>query len=934
MGAVMACWAVFILKASAATFYVNQNCANPSPPYADWSTAATNIQTAINISSAGDVVWVTNGVYGGGGLSMDGVLTNSVSVNKAIVVQSVNGPGFTAIQGAWDPVSTNGPGAVRCAWVTNGATLSGFTLQGGATRGSGSGSYSKAGGGVYGYSTKAMILNCVLVTNSAYSYGGGAYQVTLNHCLLTGNQAFAGDGGGAANCNLTNCLITANAAVQNQGGGTYLCAAVNCAYRQNSANSVSETGGAAYGGSMANCTVTGNLTYSTFDGEAVYGANLVNCIVYGNLSNVSSPESNANYSGGTATFCCLDPRPVGTGNIDVNPQLLGDGLHLAATSPCIGAGTNRVVSGTDIDGQSWNNPPSIGCDEWKPVAMSVGPPGFGLVPAAGGNLLNFSATAAGQPPFTYFWSKDGGLIQDGPHYGASSTANLVVTNFSLADAGVYQVVISNAFGVSTSQVAQVVMHGVDAAGSNPAAPYSSWTAAATNIQDAVDAASPGDIVLVTNGIYAHGGRPYNGGITNRVLVTQPQVAILSVNGYAATIIQGAWDPNTTNGPLAVRCGFLAANNVSLTGFTLQGGATSGGAGVAWNLNSNDNVGGGVASVGEPWPYDTVSFGGVAVNDCLITSNTAGNGNGGGAAYVNLNNCILTGNTANEGGGSYNSQLTNCTVTGNQARGLGGGTSNGNLYNCISFNNTYDGWTENSWNPGGNYNLYYCCTTPTATNTGTINADPQFVDAAFHLAATSPCRGAGSSLYASGVDMDGDAWNNPPSMGAEEVNAAAWVGPLSVAIQIPQTNSFVGRSWNFTGQITGRAAGLAWAWGDGSSATNVSYATTHVWTNAGNYTVTFTAFNNDNPAGVSASTVIGVLPLIAPPLQVVGMLTNGFQFQLSGQTNANYTVQYTTNLAPPVTWNALQTIYNSPGGQYQVTDATATNGTRFYRVLAQ
>ena len=65
---------------------------------------------------------------------MDGVIVNRVSVNKAILVQSVNGPNATIIQGAWDPTSTNGPGAVRCAWLTTNSILGGFTLSGGATR--------------------------------------------------------------------------------------------------------------------------------------------------------------------------------------------------------------------------------------------------------------------------------------------------------------------------------------------------------------------------------------------------------------------------------------------------------------------------------------------------------------------------------------------------------------------------------------------------------------------------------------------------------------------------------------------------------------------------------------------------------------------------------------------------------------------------------
>jgi len=49
--------------------------------------------------------------------------------------------------------------------------------------------------------------------------------------------------------------------------------------------------------------------------------------------------------------------------------------------------------------------------------------------------------------------------------------------------------------------------------------------------------------------------------------------------------------------------------------------------------------------------------------------------------------------------------------------------------------------------------------------GNITNDPIFVDAAFHLSAASPCRGAGSSLYATGTDMTA-SMKSPPSMGAE------------------------------------------------------------------------------------------------------------------------------------------------------------------------
>ncbi len=113
------------LPAPASTFYVNLNNPNPTPPYADWSTAATNIQDAIDASSSGDQIWVTNGIYQTGGRVVSGSSTNRIALTKAVTVQSVNGPWVTIIQGGG---MTTGTAAIRCAWLTNNAALVGFTL--------------------------------------------------------------------------------------------------------------------------------------------------------------------------------------------------------------------------------------------------------------------------------------------------------------------------------------------------------------------------------------------------------------------------------------------------------------------------------------------------------------------------------------------------------------------------------------------------------------------------------------------------------------------------------------------------------------------------------------------------------------------------------------------------------------------------------------
>ena len=183
-------------------------------------------------------------------------------------------------------------------------------------------------------------------------------------------------------------------------------------------------------------------------------------------------------------------------------------------------------------------------------------------------------------------------------------------------------------------------------------------------------------------------------------------------------------------------------------------------------------------------------------------------------------------------------------------------------------------------------------------------------------------------------MDGEAWANPPSMGCDEVIVSNLVGPLAVTILPAQTNVLVTRPAGFSGIVAGRAATIGWSFGDGATVTNSARVVLHQWTNSWDYNVVFTAYNNDNPAGFSTNVVMHVQALSVPQIQSTVRLTNGFQFQFAGQTNANYTIQSATNLVPPVTWQTLQTILNSGGGVIQITDASATNGSPFYRVVAQ
>src|SRR2546423_10890275 len=78
------------------------------------------------------------------------------------------------------------------------------------------------------------------------------------------------------------------------------------------------------------------------------------------------------------------------------------------------------------------------------------------------------------------------------------------------------------------------VHYVDVNSASPTPPYSSWGTAASVIQDAIDACSAGDEVIVTNGTYATGGRAVSRTMNNRVSVTKALLVHI-VNGPRLTM---------------------------------------------------------------------------------------------------------------------------------------------------------------------------------------------------------------------------------------------------------------------------------------------------------------------------------------------------------------------------------------------------------------
>jgi hypothetical protein len=813
LAALISLMAAATFPAQAATHYVSPTGTQVSP-YTSWSTAARVIQDAVDASTDGDDIVVTNGIYATGGRAAGtNVFLNRVAVDKMLAVRSVNGPQFTVIDGLK---------TVRCVSLASNASLSGFTLTNGLV--------GSVGGGVYCDDPGTVVSNCFISGNvsSSNNFGGGAYGGTLYNCTLSGNSAAGG--GGVCNGILYNCIISGNSAMQ--GGGAYGGLLNNCVVTKNSA----ESGGGVYTGTLRNCTVTGN---SGSFGAGVAGADLRNCIIYYNIG----PGGNFDLSS-TLSSCCTTPLPSsGSSNLSVEPGLAGS-AHLAAGSPCIGKGSYQYVSGVDLDDEPWANPPSIGCDEYLSGSLTGALSASFTIPYT--NLaVGFSValeSAINGKLSTSTWDFGDGVV----------VSNRPYVSHAWATTGNYPVVLrayNNSFpgGVAATTMVYVVsqpVHYVVTNGSSRIAPYASWATAATNIQDAVDASTvAGALILVSNGVYQTGMRAVYG-ISNRVAVTKP-VTVRSVNGPTVTRIAGNRVATFVYGSAAMRCVYLT-NGAVLSGFTLTNGTTQAsgdltkqqsGGGVYCEFgntvvsncvlmgNAAANRGGGACFgtlINCTLTNNNSTYGGgawsTALSNCTLIANTASSGGGayncslikcflrtnyasygGGTYYGTVEACTLTNNVAASGGGAYASVINNSALMGNSASAYspyGGGAYNCTLNNCTLTANsasgsfTYAGGAYlgvannsilyfNSASNGPNYYfpaqnfVNYSCTTPAPGGVGNITAAPMLQNYAagnLHLLAGSPCISAGNNALLSGsTDLDGNprAANGTVDMGAYE-----------------------------------------------------------------------------------------------------------------------------------------------------------------------
>lgn len=866
---------------SVTSHYVYVNGTNPVPPFATFFTAATNIQDAVDVAVPGDIVVIGNGTY---------YLSEEIMITNPIAVHGYNGSDVTFIDGG---------GNVRCFNLgTNACVISDVTIQNGYNGGN--------GGGIYCINNAPLVSGCVVLNNTTAQQGGGMYNGVADNCAFISNTAK--NGGGFSGGIVSNTLFRGNSASRG-GGGIYYGTADKCIFIGNissgngggmqgstvnscvfTKNKADESGGATYLGSVNNCTVTQNSTIDLGGGSFEGAVN--NSIVWYN----SAGNAGDDLFSGTANYTCSpDVEHAVNGNI-TNAPLLVSSSHISGISPCRGAGSSLYSVGTDIDGESWHNPPSIGCDEYN--ASTAGSLELELsVPPLVGKASDIPVVSVVVGATSLFTVDFGD--------GSAVATNQLFISHAWSTTGLFSVVLTaynadHAGGISVTQNVDVILKTqyVSTSGSDSNDGWYYLTSKRT-IQAAVDACGYGGEVLVSSGTYYP---------TAEITVSNA-INIFGVNGFESTIIDGS---NIR------RCFNLGAVDCEVSGFTMQNGVAAGKNGgavfcinrtpyinncIIKDNNAEGRNGGGIyfgTVVDCIVIANTAKYGGgVAgseINNCIVRNNLASLGDGGGMyngiAYNSdfkynfadnngggvyggeIYSCIFLDNSASvngggmsggmvngssfirniatgNGGGMYTGIVNNCTFVQNSADNNGGGISGGTANNSIAWYNTafYDG--DDMYGVSANY----CCS-PDVENgvDGNITDDPLLASAS-HLHVDSPCVGMGSDIYSFGTDIDGEGWLAPPSIGCDEYGENTYGTPNMFLIMPVQ--GAVGAPIPVTATVMGAASLSVIDFGDGSTVSNMPQAE-HTWDVAGNYTVVLTIFNNDYPTGLASTQFINII----------------------------------------------------------------------------
>jgi serine protease len=277
------------------------------------------------------------------------------------------------------------------------------------------------------------------------------------------------------------------------------------------------------------------------------------------------------------------------------------------------------------------------------------------------------------------------------------------------------------------------------------------------IQEAIDAASGGDEIIVRTGNYPE-----------HIDFLGKNITVRSEAGPFHTTISG--DPDIDKYIAIVTFWDSEGADSVLDGFTITNGIGVFGGGIAC-YNS------------EP-----------TISNCVITGNTGGSGGGiflcdwdwdDGKAAATIVNCLITDNKSMEGGagggvycGATAPTIINSTISGNSADAVGDGgggirssvDASPTVFNTILWGNTAGGSPDEISVEDASIHITYSDIQGGYTDTGNIACDPYFVgNGDYHLTDSSCCIDAGTADGAPDLDIDGDSrpQGDGYEMGADE-----------------------------------------------------------------------------------------------------------------------------------------------------------------------
>jgi hypothetical protein len=552
------------------------------------------------------------------------------------------------------------------------------------------------------------VLKGFTITNGLADFGGGIYCIqsspTIQNSVITGNTA------------------------TNYGGGmqTY----------DNSSPEVkdcvfSDNDGTNYGGGMHNYISSPTVTHCTFTGNTatLQGGGMQNYTSSPMVTNCIFAENSGN-------------RGAGMMNSTSNPTVTN----------CTFFVNDAVVSGGGMENYSTSSPVVTNCIFWGNTPDEIYDDGTGTL------VVTYSCVQGG-------WPGTGNIDSDPCFLDPADEDLHLVCQSPCMDAGNNSAPGLQALDID-GELRIIDGNGDGTADVDMGCDEFNFVLVPTDqpsIQEAIDLASPGNLILVSPGTYGENIEFLGKKIELRsdmdgnpmTLDISPETTVID-GGAVDTVVKFIDGEGTLS---------------RFIGFTVNNGNATDGGGVLCihsspmivdsNISANvvSNYGGGLFT----------SNSSPTLVCCTISENQALNGGG---MYnheysdASLINCTFHGNSADYGGGVFNytssPELTNCTFTENEALTWCGGLYNYEysdpvVINCILWSDTSP---EINIDPKCNPTVTFSCVQGGWSGTGNIDSNPCFLDPLnddFHLTHGSPCIDSGdnSASLLPETDFEGD-----------------------------------------------------------------------------------------------------------------------------------------------------------------------------------